>query len=340
MGYVLYDPYGEVVSSTLPAGVTDRLFTGYRWDGTLGLYDANARFYDPATSGFTQMDSLVADPLNPRAWNRSGYVYGNPANYTDSTGHFIDTLWDAVDLATDVQNCLGDSDALSCYMLPVDIVSMAAPFVTGASTAVKAARSANNVGDAGQLARRMENSCAFNSFPSGTVVHTEEGLVPVEEVQLGDKLFAQDPETGETGYFEVVNIYSHPTDELVRVSLDEGNDVNPDMAGANVMDITPGHPVYIEDKGWVIAENLTEGDRLRRADGGWATVLALEQLQLDTPQRVYNFTVQGIHTYFVLEVGVLVHNCRPSMVTASNFDEVIQIADDIKGANPNVLFRG
>jgi hypothetical protein len=37
---------------------------------------------------FTQPDSLVADPLDPRAWNRFSYVYGNPVNLVDPTGHF------------------------------------------------------------------------------------------------------------------------------------------------------------------------------------------------------------------------------------------------------------
>ncbi len=50
------------------------------------------------------------------------------------------------------------------------------------------------------------------------------------------------------------------------------------------------------------------GDRLRRADGGMARVLAIERVDLAEPELVYNFTVKGPHTYFVLEVGVLVHN--------------------------------
>lgn len=30
---------------------------------------------------------MVGDPLNPAAWNRFSYVYGNPVNYTDPSGH-------------------------------------------------------------------------------------------------------------------------------------------------------------------------------------------------------------------------------------------------------------
>ena len=61
---------------------------------------------------------------------------------------------------------------------------------------------------------------------------------------------------------------------------------------------------------------LAVGDRLRRIDGGWATVLAIEGVVLDVPEVVYNFTVKGVHTYFVLEVGVLVHNCLPTQANA------------------------
>ncbi len=68
-------------------------------------------------------------------------------------------------------------------------------------------------------------------------------------------------------------------------------------------------PIYVEGKGWLNAGELAEGDRLRRIDGGWARMLAIERVVLDTPEMVYNFTVRGLHTYFVLEAGVLVHNC-------------------------------
>jgi methylated-DNA-[protein]-cysteine S-methyltransferase len=51
VGRVLYDPYGEVITSTLPSdpvlsgveGLTDRFFTGARFDGTIGVCDYNGR---------------------------------------------------------------------------------------------------------------------------------------------------------------------------------------------------------------------------------------------------------------------------------------------------------
>ncbi len=146
------------------------------------------------------------------------------------------------------------------------------------------------------------------------MVHTEDGLVPIEDIKLGDKVFAQDPTTGESGYFEVVYLTNHPVDEILYITIGNAitiNDDGSDNLWPEVMEVTPDHPIYVEGKGWVKAEDLAEGDRLRRIDGGWARVLAIERVVLDEPVLVYNFTVKGVHTYFVLEVGVLVHNCDP-----------------------------
>ena len=87
VGRVQYDPYGEVLTSTLPAHLTDRLFTGQRLDSSTGLYYYNARYYDPHLGRFIQPDTLVPDPLNPQAWNRFSYCYNNPLRYTDPSGH-------------------------------------------------------------------------------------------------------------------------------------------------------------------------------------------------------------------------------------------------------------
>ena len=154
----------------------------------------------------------------------------------------------------------------------------------------------------------------------------------------------EDPTTGEAkrGYFEVVAVTSHTEDEILQItieaepgsrgaeeqgsnSLDSGSDTidntdsqlnsdddqSPNLQSPHLLHVTPEHPIYVEGKGWLNAENLSIGDRLRRSDGGLAWVLALERVALDEPEVVYNFTVKGPHTYFVLEAGVLVHNAGP-----------------------------
>jgi RHS repeat-associated protein len=89
VGRVQYDPYGEVLTSTLPADLTDRLFTGVRFDGTIGLYQMGARWYDPALGRWMQADTIVPEPGNPQDLNRYTYVRNNPLRYTDPSGHWI-----------------------------------------------------------------------------------------------------------------------------------------------------------------------------------------------------------------------------------------------------------
>ncbi len=87
VGRVQYDPYGEVITGTLPVTLTDRLFTGARFDGTIGLYQMGARRYDPALGRWIQADTIVPEPLSPQDLNRYTYVWNNPLRYTDPSGH-------------------------------------------------------------------------------------------------------------------------------------------------------------------------------------------------------------------------------------------------------------
>jgi len=80
VGEVRYRPYGERRPGySLGAMVTDRLYTGQRWEGALGLYDYRARFYDPALGRFLQPDSLVqTDGKDPTPYLPLAVSYANP----------------------------------------------------------------------------------------------------------------------------------------------------------------------------------------------------------------------------------------------------------------------
>jgi len=92
------------------------------------------------------------------AWNRFAYVYNNPVNYTDPSGHIpavlgaaytvVDTAWDAVDLYSDVRDCLGDSDSMACYMAAAGVGFIIAGSLEGPSNNV--ARRTAKAGDAGE----------------------------------------------------------------------------------------------------------------------------------------------------------------------------------------------
>ncbi len=62
IGQVHHLRCGELRSAyPLGAMVADRLYTGQRWEASLGLYDDPARFYDPALGRFLQPDPVVPE---------------------------------------------------------------------------------------------------------------------------------------------------------------------------------------------------------------------------------------------------------------------------------------
>jgi hypothetical protein len=81
----------------------------------------------------------------------------------------------------------------------------------------------------------------------------------------------------------------------------------------DVFVVTGEHPFWRRDHeggGWVRAQDLLPGDEVFTSRGGWARIGAGTWLARE--QLVYNFEVEGSHTYFVGETGTWVHNvCLP-----------------------------
>lgn len=79
--------------------------------------------------------------------------------------------------------------------------------------------------------------------------------------------------------------------------------------GPATITATDNHPFWLErDRRWKDAGDLRVGDQLRTPNG--ARVAVTEVRDQQGPQRTYDLTVNGLHTYYVLagETPVLVHN--------------------------------
>lgn len=78
-----YDPWGKEVANGAAAWYNPYRYTGTYLDEATGLYQMGARYFDPGSGRFTQMD-----PVNGSNWGGKSYDYtgGNPVNYTDPTG--------------------------------------------------------------------------------------------------------------------------------------------------------------------------------------------------------------------------------------------------------------
>ena len=61
-------------------------------------------------------------------------------------------------------------------------------------------------------------------------------------------------------------------------------------------------------KGWTKAIQLRTGDRLQLLNGEYVIVEQVQHEILEDPVFVYNFEVEGFHTYYVGTYSLLVHN--------------------------------
>ena len=138
-------------------------------------------------------------------------------------------------------------------------------------------------------------------FTGDTEVYTSDGLVCIEDVEVGDSVWAYNSETGETELKEVLNVWVKETDEILHVSASDGETI----------DTTTNHPFYVDGKGWVAAGDLEVGDTLVTVDGDEVEVSDVEVEKLAEPILVYNLDVADFDTYFVGEHGALVHNYDP-----------------------------
>ncbi len=134
-------------------------------------------------------------------------------------------------------------------------------------------------------------------FVAGTLVETQGGHVPIENIKAGDYVYAENPETGEKGLKRVVQTFENQTNELVHVKVD----------GQNIS-TTPEHPFYSPEKGWMDAIELRTGDKLVLRSGEIVLVESVRHETLEAPITVYNFEVEEFHTYYVTSSSILVHN--------------------------------
>lgn len=159
-------------------------------------------------------------------------------------------------------------------------------------------------------------------FIAGTLVQGSDGPVPIESIEAGDLVWAWDEETGEVALKEVVQTFENQTTELVRVTV----------KGEEIV-CTREHPFYSPVKGWTAACKLRAGDILVTVNGEYVVVEKIQHEILEAPIPVYNFEVEGFHTYYVADSGVLVHNrCHGNSLNSPKQTDLYVLRDNTTGA--------
>ena len=91
-------------------------------------------------------------------------------------------------------------------------------------------------------------------FAAGTVILLNEGRKAIEDIVVGDYVWAWDEETGEKSLRRVTETYVNQTSELVHV-----------FVGGEEIVTTPTHPFYSPVKGWTDATPLRAGNSVGAA---------------------------------------------------------------------------
>lgn len=136
-----------------------------------------------------------------------------------------------------------------------------------------------------------------------------------DQTWLGWQLYLDQAEVGAVGWATITKVRPCPPIEKGEGRIVTGRYVH---KAANVIDLrvtgisepigtTDTHPFWSEDRqAFVPAGELRAGEKLRSLAGSQTVVLA--KTARGPPEDVFNIEVEGQHTYYVAETGVLVHN--------------------------------
>ena len=293
------------------------LYRSYYYDIDVGFYYLNSRYYVPMFCRFLNADDdevLFEDQDNLVENNLFAYCLNNPVNMADDDGTVAwwiaaaaaGAAWDAAFYCVEAAITGNFSwKGLGKAALKGAVTGLAFGAVGKiAGKAYKAVKVARSVKKASKV-KKSSKVCSVLTkitkksfcFVAGTEVLTDRGLVPIEEIQVGDLVWAEDPDTGEKTLKPVVQLFVSETHELVRLVIDD-----------EIILATLGHPFHVKGKGWVQAFDLEPGDLVTQKDGNLATVYGIWYIYSETPVTVYNFEVADFHTYFVGDDSLLVHN--------------------------------
>ena len=323
-----YDAWGKMISKTGSlASTLSKLnpfrYRGYIFDEETGLYYLRSRYYNPNLCRFINADdveSLGADG-NINGYQLFNYCMNDPVNNKDEAGSWSLPNWAKV--------AIGAALIVGAAVVATVATGGVACFAAGAAIGAAKGAVSGAIGGAitGAIQSRIETGSWDNAleaavdgaadgflggaiggfitggitskhcFVAGTLIHTEDGLVPIEEIKPDQMVWAEDPETGERALKRVVRLFRNEKYELVHLQVN-----------GETITTTVGHPFFVQGKGWIAAKELVVGDKFELLDGGEVYLDAITTEELAEPVKVFNFEVEDFHTYFVGNSCILVHN--------------------------------
>lgn len=275
-----------------------------------------ARYYDPVMGRFLSIDPVTfMHTGTPAQFNRYAYTFNDPINMMDPDGenpvlNMGATIW---------RHGVSDQTKTNVHTA-LDVggfAGPAGPFADAANTALYAAEGdiGNTLlsavaavplaGDAvkglviGNKVRKAAKTCCF---VAGTLVETEYGLRPIEDIQIGDLVWARDEDTGEEALKPVlglIRLHDRVIWDLETIS---------ETGEVHTFGTTDDHPWWVDGHGWKRTDELSPKDILVTQTGGKVRILSVTNTKVVEP--TFNFEVADFNTYFVGESKVWVHNAN------------------------------
>lgn len=324
-----YTPFGQTSGSSM----TRYGFTGRERDNLTGLTNFRARWYDAEQGRFISEDPIGFDG----GMNFYSYVGNSPTNFVDPTGTSAVTFgkgliagagWSLVwalagSAVAALASCVTGGAAApviaaalaamagaGAYQTAMELANIIADMLTGSDCPDNLHyRIGNMIGSfiGAALGGAIGKGFKF-CFVAGTLVHTKDGVKPIEEIKEGDEVLSYNEQSGQTEYQVVRQTFERFANDVLSVKV----------AGESApIGVTSEHPFFVkvhgarsdtsgEDDGeWRKAGELNIGDEIRTASGGWSKV---ESIETRAAAQVYNFEVAQNHNYFVGGQGLLAHN--------------------------------
>lgn len=140
-------------------------------------------------------------------------------------------------------------------------------------------------------------------FIEGTLILTSVGLVKIEDIKVGDKVWSYNEKTNKKELKRVKKLFRNKTNEWLHLTI-----LNENTKKEEEIICTKDHRIYIKNKGWIPAYKIVANDEIILYNNFSGKVVEIQLKKLEHYETTYNFEVEENHNYYVGEECVLVHN--------------------------------
>lgn len=335
----LYEPYGQknYAWGSMPTAYN---YTGQRLDTQSGLLYYKFRWYDPLTGEFMRTDTKQN---NASGMDLYAYVSDNPETKNDPTGHWgwgdiltatvvavvavavVAAVVVAAPVVVAAVAAVAATDVVASVAMAAIAVAAAAPeIVTGATNAMASAAAA-----------ALAEGCGL-SFRAETPVATQKGEQAIGPLQVGEKVWAYNPQTKKMELEPIEKVWLDHDDDLVDLTsvATVKNAQGKAITKKEVIHTNEKHPFLTKEKGFIPVSQLKPGMHVLEANGQYGLVDKLTLIP--GSMWMYNLTVAQDHTYVVGLDQWIVHNCPNSGYWPGKYQSTTATVTNLSKSDPGV----